>query len=241
MATKRHDPVDRQVCITCGVDRPAADFWLQASKRNGLFSECKPCMSARNARWHRDNAAERIPKIVANVNRQRRAHPMRGILASAKCRAKKAGMEFSITLDDVPVPEFCPVLGIKMISGMGIGSYPPLDVRDRAPSIDRINNSLGYVPGNVVVVSYRANRIKSNASLEELEAIASFYRKIEDERARESAGGRSVHEIDGLQTDVSTVLANETQEERSLFTRNGAARRSARLLPPLQLGKDLRR
>jgi hypothetical protein len=66
------------------------------------------------------------------------------------------------------VPERCPVLGI------------PLAVSTRrcsagSPTLDRIDSRLGYVQGNVIVVSFRANTIKSDSTLEELAAVLRFY------------------------------------------------------------------
>jgi hypothetical protein len=46
---------------------------------------------------------------------------------------------------------------------------------DASPELDRIVPSLGYVKGNVLVVSRRANRIKTDATVEELQQVASFY------------------------------------------------------------------
>jgi hypothetical protein len=51
-----------------------------------------------------------------------------------------------------------------------------------SPTIDRIDPRLGYVPGNVHVVSHRANRIKNNATLEEFEKICLNWKKLEKER-----------------------------------------------------------
>ena len=42
----------------------------------------------------------------------------------------------------------------------------------------RIDNGKGYIVGNVIVVSFRANTIKSNATVEELERVAFFYRGL---------------------------------------------------------------
>jgi hypothetical protein len=85
---------------------------------------------------------------------------------AAKYRAKKRGVKFSITVADVVVPERCPVLGI------------PMDSRDRnhAPSIDEVVQGFGYVKGNVAVISGRANRIKSDATLEVLQAVEAYVR-----------------------------------------------------------------
>lgn len=85
--------------------------------------------------------------------------------AAAKYGAKKRGLAFEISRRDFPIPAVCPVLGF------------PLDWSSYAntPSLDRIHNDQGYVPGNVVVVSRRVNNIKAAASVAELVAIAEFY------------------------------------------------------------------
>lgn len=86
----------------------------------------------------------------------------------AKRRAKRDGLPFSLALDDVPeVPVSCPVLGIPLVPNKKAG---PIDT---SPSLDRICPSLGYVAGNVRVISFRANRLRSDATAEELRAIAS--------------------------------------------------------------------
>jgi hypothetical protein len=46
--------------------------------------------------------------------------------------------------------------------------------RDKKPTLDRINNDEGYIRGNVAIISFRANRIKSDASADELQAIANY-------------------------------------------------------------------
>ena len=53
----------------------------------------------------------------------------------------------------------------------------PLD-RDFTPSIDRINPSEGYVKGNVIIMSNRANTLKNNATAEELERVAAWMRIV---------------------------------------------------------------
>lgn len=47
-----------------------------------------------------------------------------------------------------------------------------------SPSLDKIVPELGYVKGNIVVVSLRANQIKSDATIEELQAVAKFYNRF---------------------------------------------------------------
>lgn len=82
----------------------------------------------------------------------------------ARKRALKLGLPFDIEPDDIQIPEICPALGI------------PLDgkTRDRTPSLDRVIPKNGYVPGNICVISFRANRFKNDASIEEIKAVLSY-------------------------------------------------------------------
>ena len=85
----------------------------------------------------------------------------------ARSRAARAGMDFALTPEDMPtVPVYCPILGLKLVAGRVNGKHNPA-----SPSIDRIHNSLGYVPGNVRIISYRANTLKADATLDELRAL----------------------------------------------------------------------
>jgi hypothetical protein len=75
----------------------------------------------------------------------------------------------NISKEDIVVPEYCPALGMKLVvSDDRVG--------DCSPSLDRINPELGYIKGNVAVISHRANRIKNNATANELENIAKWLR-----------------------------------------------------------------
>jgi hypothetical protein len=93
------------------------------------------------------------------------------MLTGARTRAKALGLEFNLEESDITIPETCPVLGMPLVFGR-------LTRNDNSPSLDRIDNTKGYVKGNVVVISMRANRLKNNGTLEELEALVAFYRKL---------------------------------------------------------------
>lgn len=115
---------------------------------------------AAKRRWDKAN-----PERVAAIRRKWTAENReRRLLASAKGRAKKAGLPFDLTLADIVIPATCPVLGI------------PLDRRDihHAPSLDRVRPELGYVTGNIRVISFRANSIRQDATAEELAAVAAY-------------------------------------------------------------------
>jgi hypothetical protein len=95
------------------------------------------------------------------------------MIQQARARAKKAGLPCTIQISDINVPEFCPILGMKLVVASGYGL-------DDSPSLDRIRPELGYVPGNVQVISKRANMLKNCASLEEIEKIYEFLKDIND-------------------------------------------------------------
>ena len=79
------------------------------------------------------------------------------MLTSAKNRCKNKGIEFNITKDEIARRETCPISGVIL-------NFSSTKISDESPTLDRIDPSKGYVPGNVWVISYRANRIKSGLS-----------------------------------------------------------------------------
>jgi hypothetical protein len=90
-----------------------------------------------------------------------------------KSRAKKEGIEFSIENIDIQIPEYCPILrNIKLNKNNSVGKFD-------SPSLDRIDNSKGYIKGNIQVISMKANAMKNNATLEELKMFARWVLKNE--------------------------------------------------------------
>lgn len=89
-----------------------------------------------------------------------------------KHRAKKRGIPFDLTVDDVVIPDFCPVLGLPLYRNTGGLAQGP-----NSPSLDRNDPSLGYTKGNVTVISSKANAIKSNATPSELLRVAAYYQE----------------------------------------------------------------
>jgi hypothetical protein len=104
----------------------------------------------------------------------------RSMLNTAKHNASKKGRPFTITFNDVIWNDVCPVFGTKLNYGKPSNGKNSYD----SPSLDCTIPSLGYVPGNVVVMSWRANRIKADGSLAELEKLLEYMRKKETENAK---------------------------------------------------------
>ena len=93
------------------------------------------------------------------------------MLKRAERRASLKGVPFSLTKDDITIPDLCPMLGIKLEVSDGKGAS------ESSPALDRIVPEIGYVRGNVRVISTKANRIKSNATIDEIECVLSFLKE----------------------------------------------------------------
>ncbi len=94
-----------------------------------------------------------------------------GMLRRARDRAQKKGIPFDLTLEDIVIPARCPILGMPLLAG-GQGERGSHHLS--SPSLDRIDNTQGYVRGNVVVISSRANTLKRDATLEEVQKLAAW-------------------------------------------------------------------
>jgi len=95
------------------------------------------------------------------------------VLLSAKSTAKKRGLEFNLTLETLPsIPFECPVLGTPLFK-------TPHSNPENKPSLDRIDPALGYIPGNVRWISWRANNLRSNGTAKEFAALLADALSIE--------------------------------------------------------------
>ena len=101
----------------------------------------------------------------AERNKTRLNNLENDMLNQAKKRAKKKNLEFNLTKDDIVIPEKCPVFGEKLIRE---SRHPMI------PSLDRVDNTKGYVKGNVKVISRKANVMKSNLTLDDMDKIYSY-------------------------------------------------------------------
>lgn len=106
--------------------------------------------------------------------KSRKANPARHLLNSARYRARKRHLDFSLCVEDIKIPEYCPYLGIELTT------MEEIQHKDCAATIDRIDNTKGYTRDNIQVISYLANRIKTNATKEQLITFAKAFLKLED-------------------------------------------------------------
>lgn len=89
------------------------------------------------------------------------------LFRNAQNRAQESGVPFALVREDIVIPTHCPVLGIPLSIGLG-------RPHDGSPSLDRLIPILGYIRGNVAVISHRANTLKNSGTVAELRLIADW-------------------------------------------------------------------
>lgn len=131
-------PNGHKRCRRCLAIKPFGQFHRHKDCLFGYAAECKQC---------------RLPKSKAAYAKTTIEYRL---WSASKGRAKKFGIPHTITVEDIVIPEYCPILG------------RPLRPNTKyAPSLDQIVPRLGYIVGNIQVVSKRANLLKNNMTLKE--------------------------------------------------------------------------
>jgi hypothetical protein len=114
------------------------------------------------------------PEKYKTYRQKHRRDVLKNLCKNARIRGRERGLEATIRVADLEWPKRCPVLGIELDytpRGEGRTSNNPAN-----PTLDRLDNTKGYVPGNVFVISMRANTIKNNATWQELHAVMTYAR-----------------------------------------------------------------
>ena len=157
-------PVDSRGCPTkclhCGISK------LEQTGIGVCKQYCQTCRSARTNKrksdyWFssRKFTRSRDQEYSANTRRREKLKldDQLRLYFRSKASAQTRGIEFSISKEDIVIPEHCPVL------------LTPFEYNtEQTMSVDRIDNSKGYIPGNIQIISRRANTMKNSASREDL-------------------------------------------------------------------------
>lgn len=96
-------------------------------------------------------------------------HYVAVIIDRCRQRARIKGLKFDLIPEDVIIPDICPILKIPLIRSIGIGKPTA-----NSPSVDRIDPREGYISTNIQIISYKANCMKNNASVQELLLFADW-------------------------------------------------------------------
>lgn len=175
-------------CEQCGAEKSERTCWYKKRDHHfctrlcaNRFKAAKLSMGLTRPEYEKQYWAKpenKDRKIINQKAASRKRNMLFGdsmkksILGRVKSRAALRGIPFDLTIDDFQIPDICPALGIKLELGDKQGG------RFNSPSLDRIIPALGYVKGNVAVISRRANMIKTDAQLHELESIVEFMKSL---------------------------------------------------------------
>lgn len=143
-------------CNICHLPKASSlfSFIIRGDVTSGKKQYCKRCGANKRERRRREKTWQDDARQV--------------LLNNSKQRARRANMEHNLEIEDIIIPEFCPVLGIKL-------AQEKRDSKYSGPSIDRIDNTKGYTKDNIVIVSCRANLLKKDATIQELIRLAKYY------------------------------------------------------------------
>jgi len=167
-------------CTGCEQDLEASAFAKDKHRATGLRYRCRACSAREFKSWQKtDGYNARLRKGAETRLEQKRTNPKSRwadmALANARKRAKQAGMLATITkawlLENTP--DTCPLLEIPL-------AYDNTRTSGNSPSLDRIDSSEGYVDGNCWVISSLANRMKNDATVEQVEMLAKNLRVAMD-------------------------------------------------------------
>lgn len=157
---------ESKTCSKCGETKPLTAFSRRTDRASGYQSQCKACQDAYLT-----------------------SRPFYMPTQNAKRRARNAGIPFSLTekyLEDIWTG-VCPVFGTRLALPLST-KHPDVDATSaHQPSLDRVIPERGYVEGNVVWLSRRANVIKSYATSAEIRAVADWLLETEKEIERHEA------------------------------------------------------
>ena len=164
----------------------AREFGMKHREENpNRYKICKECNQSLNLgkfslieKWNPNSDTKNTCKKCSikikqteKLNRDWKVDAARLLYKNIKSRCKRMGREFSIDIEDIIIPEKCPVFGFEL-------KRENRETWMCAPSVDRIDSSKGYIKGNVTVVSRRANILKRDATLEELEQLFNYYKTL---------------------------------------------------------------
>lgn len=171
---------ESKVCLNCNTKYVG---WI---RQKFCCSKCRASYGFKNKT---EEQKERYKQSsIISFKKRRSERPEAHIYFRVKTSAKKRGLPFDLELDDIEIPEYCPLLNIKLeYTSSGKAKY-------NTPSVDRIDSSKGYVKGNVWVISNKANIMKQDVSIEMLKT---FCKNVLDKLSTDnSSGGKAITEAD---------------------------------------------
>ncbi len=186
------DGVEVRPCRTCGVEKTAECYYTKKNRMNGKIvwsHTCRSCLLPQYKEY-RETHKELIKGYKLSWQRANREHVnsqarlyraipeawAKRVVVSKRYYCKCLGLPFGITAEDViaamPQDGLCPALKVKLVYGGGHKAWAD------SASVDRLIPELGYVVGNIAIISKRANLIKQDATAQELQGIVDWLRSV---------------------------------------------------------------
>jgi hypothetical protein len=162
-----------KICSTCKNSLPISEFSLNNNAKDKLQYHCKKCDKERQSKRYKENKEQTSKYAIEyrEKNKNNLKWRMKGLLNASRQRAAIKGRENTLTKEFLisiyPKDGKCPIFGFDL-------EWNRAGFRETSPSIDRIDSSKGYTEDNVQIISWKANRIKSYATIEELEMIVNY-------------------------------------------------------------------
>lgn len=160
-------------CNKCSEYKALFEFSKNRATSDGLQYHCRSCDKNYQTK-RREQNREAILQYGREYQSKRRkdfTYRLKMLLNASKQRAVLKNREHTLTLKDIkdlyPTDGKCPVFGITL-------EFNNAGFRETSPSLDRIDSSKGYTRDNVQIISWKANRLKSSATIEELEILVAF-------------------------------------------------------------------
>lgn len=152
-------------CAKCEIIKGNSYYHKDNNNKDGFYRWCKSCKKEYDKIYRQSDKVQDMyssEEYRLKKSKYRELTYEKTLFNSSKHRAKNCSIEFNIEESDIIIPEYCPLLGVKLVIKLGNGLNP------YSPSIDRIDNNLGYTKNNIWVISRLANTMKSYANKEEL-------------------------------------------------------------------------
>jgi len=171
-----------KVCSKCEIRKNNSFFFVDKRKKDGLYPHCKKCHRVACQKWEMQHGGAGVFQREYNKKIKGTKISFARVYSKKKYNAKQSGIPFSISKEDfikwyLETKQECVYCGLKQSE---IIKYKKLLPNTNAfyLSLDRIDNSQGYLLNNICLACTRCNLIKNNFfSSEEMKQIGKKYVK----------------------------------------------------------------
>jgi hypothetical protein len=164
-------PEEMKKLFTCmqGWTPPSVEEISKKERSRHTIKDGKKACSACQLEFPIESFPKDVSSRTGHSTRCTRCSAVRAMLQNAKTRALKKNVPFEIDFEYLfqIAPVCCPILGMTLQYGNG-------KTCDISASLDRFDPAKGYVKGNVWVICHKANRMKSDATIDDIASVCNY-------------------------------------------------------------------